>query len=209
MADATQPPAGPLNSVGSRHDWRSLDRYKTLAVNYVLKLHGAGVVFNYHISEITPDIDIAYFGGHLGLRGGVAVSFEKVLAVHPSTLDVRVVSYSYSCHVRGMGNVFRYDNSHGRTRDDDDPSNQLVTWHHQHVWPEPSKDERKAKRVWIGDPDWGKSGQFPANDWPHLDEVVWEAENWRQAHSGRLRLNEEPTRVAGLRLDAAYGLHDD
>jgi len=110
--------------------------------------------------------------GEIACLGGIIVRVEKALRVLENNGANSLIEtdwYAYNVSLRGGHNIFRYDN-----QDEDysfrdghgDP-------HHKHIFDWKTGDEEEAK--WVG-----------ADNWPKLDEVIVEAQNWYWMHKDEL-----------------------
>jgi len=118
--------------------------------------------------------------GFLCCVGGLVIRVEKRLEVQGGTGTnpvVQTLDYAYNVSLQGSGVIFRYDNSHGPPPDypKDDPVQQRETWHHRHKMPFPPGAEGK------GTVDWNVV-------WPHLSDVIQEANDWYEEHGEPLGL---------------------
>jgi hypothetical protein len=104
--------------------------------------------------------------GGIACRGNLVISVKKFLEIlsRQDDLDpwVETRVYKYNVSVRGLGNVFRYDNEHPYWiyPEHHDP-------HHKHIFDWRAGAELPDSPVWVG-----------ANDWPHLNAVIEETRGW-------------------------------
>jgi len=99
--------------------------------------------------------------GEIACRGRIVIRVRKLLRyVDPSNPDddrIGTVTYSYNVSVRGVGNIFRYDNAHAHSGHGDE--------HHRHQFDMNGACHPPAE--WIG-----------VDKWPHLSHVISEARDW-------------------------------
>ena len=93
--------------------------------------------------------------GPIECLGDIDITIEKILEVtgQAKRRSIRTVEYHYNAHVRGLGNILRYDSPHP-------DHNQF---HHAHRFD-----------VFNGDRD----GQVSKCEWPHIGAVIGEVEQW-------------------------------
>jgi hypothetical protein len=125
-------------------------------------------------------LDLYAFGGDLLMQGEIAcigmivVGVWKILeytSPQGAPAEVQTLAYSYNVSIRGMGNLFRYDNQHADWlhyghRDE----------HHKHVFNFETGDELADSPLWIG-----------ADRWPTLGQVLEEIRDWYGHNRERLR----------------------
>lgn len=115
--------------------------------------------------------------GEIACLGRIIIQVDKILQaiVIPSDdPEVQTMRYSYNVSVHGQGTKFRYDNAKHHLRGVGHHDE-----HHRHDFDDHGR-ELAGSPTWIG-----------ADRWPHLGDVITEAEQWYYDHRTRLHLPEE------------------
>ncbi len=110
--------------------------------------------------ELVP-VGVGYFViiGQLSCLGGIVLDVYKLLKVvdgEGSSARVQTISYVYNAHLRGVGNILRYDSPH--------PDHNC--FHHVHRFD-----------VFNGDRD-GRVEPIDEEAWPTLGDVLGELQKW-------------------------------
>lgn len=110
--------------------------------------------------------------GEIACLGGIVIRVEKALRIledNGANSLIETSWYAYNVSLRGGHNIFRYDNQ------DEDYSfrDGHLDPHHKHIFDWETGDEEDSK--WIG-----------AGNWPKLDEVIVEAQEWYWHHKNQL-----------------------
>lgn len=118
--------------------------------------------------EIVP-IGAGYIAilGSVSCLGEIELDVWKILEVvdgHGSTARVQTIAYAYNAHLRGIGNIFRYDSPH--------PDHNR--YHHVH------------KFEVFGDDHEGRVEEIDAAEWPTLGDVLSELQSWFYENYERL-----------------------
>lgn len=114
---------------------------------------------------IQPYGDDLLMQGEIACQGEIIVTVLKLLTFSGSDL-IQTTRYVYNVRVLGMGNVFRYDNSHMHSGHMDA--------HHKDLFRFPT--EERLPSQWIG-----------KDRWPTLGEVIREAQQWHAENRDMLR----------------------
>lgn len=104
-------------------------------------------------------------GGQIGCRGRIVIEVEKLLSVldESDNPEVQTETYSYHVSIQSSASLFRYDNSRQHTGHPDA--------HHKHIFAYGGHEQLPDSPVWIG-----------AEKWPHLGDVIAEAQGWFWEH---------------------------
>jgi hypothetical protein len=120
--------------------------------------------------------------GEIGCRGRIVIAVRKFLEILERRSRDAIVEtrfYRYNVSVRGVGNIFRYDNGHpGFLYPGHYDS------HHKHVWDFQTGEELPHSPMWID-----------AHQWPLLNRVIDEAAAWRR---NNLSILPDPDRFPEL-----------
>lgn len=152
------------DSVPNKHAARRLGTYLATHATVMGHLRDEGFVSSDTLS-IDPYGDDLLMQGEIGCLGEIVIKVRKLLTFVGSDL-IQTTHYVYNVRVLGMGNVFRYDNSHVHA--------EHLDAHHKDVFRFPT-EERLASE-WIG-----------VDRWPTLGEVIRETQQWHAANRALLR----------------------
>lgn len=153
---------------GSKHGPNKLSNYREIHSTWMHRLASEGFVLSDGVT-LTPFGDgLFLMSGDIECAGDIVVEVTKLLQVvdgHGTAVRVRTASYSYNAHLRGRGNILRYDSPH---------SDQHRPKHHVHRYD-----------VLAGDRD-GTVTDIGDDDWPTLGEVLEELREWYFANAERI-----------------------
>lgn len=152
------------DNVPNKHAARRLSTYLATHATVMGHMRDEGFVASDTLT-IQPYGDDLLMQGEIACQGEIIVTVLKLLTFSGSDM-IHTTRYAYNVRVFGMGNIFRYDNSHVHAGHPDA--------HHKDEFLFPT--EQRLPSQWIG-----------IDLWPTLGEVIREAQQWHAANRALLR----------------------